>query len=225
MVTLAKRMAVIGIVCGLPYTAAADPIRIDLLATSGTMVVSRTRTFPQSFLGFNIAGPDFSFTGGSEFVQEIPHCECFNFGQTISFSGILPGPFFGDLTFQGRNFHSSSQDSGNASFFLSAPSFVLPSSGPPPGENISFTTPFSLGGGFRGFDGPDVILVNLAGTGRATGTFFVDLHGAPGFTLRNPAFRYEFAAEPVPEPASLVLLGTGLAGVVTRTARRRRRLR
>jgi hypothetical protein len=220
MVTLAKRMAAIGIICGLPYTAAADPIRIDLLATSGTIVVSRT--FSQSFLGLNIAGPGFSFTGGSEFVQmEIPPCECFPFGQTISFSAILPGPLFGDLTFHGRNFHLSSQDRDNASFVLSAPSFVLPSSGPPPGDNISFTTPFSLGGGFRGFDGPDVILVNLAGTGRATGTLFIDLHGAPGFTLRNPAFRYEFSAEPVPEPASLVLLSTGLAGVAMRTARRR----
>jgi hypothetical protein len=62
-------------------------------------------------------------------------------------------------------------------------------------------------------------------------TLTISIINSPSFSTNSPTGSfvtrtYTFnVAQPVPEPATIVLLGSGVAGLVTRTVRRRRRYR
>lgn len=62
-------------------------------------------------------------------------------------------------------------------------------------------------------------------------TLTISIISSPGFSTNGPAghfvtHTYVFnVAQPVPEPATMILLGTGVTGLLTRTLRRRRRHR
>ena len=85
--------------------------------------------------------------------------------------------------------------------------------------------PFTFTGTLAGFStvertGSPLFSLSLTGAGTLAGLFLVD---APSTQLEFDRIIYTFAAnpEPVPEPATMILLGSGLAGVLVRHHRRR----
>ena len=80
------------------------------------------------------------------------------------------------------------------------------------------TAPVSFSGTFRFFDFPTETVLNLTGSGLAT-LGFTKFPTSPGFFLSSATYEFE-PAMPTPEPMSIVLVGTGLAGLA---ALRRRR--
>lgn len=83
------------------------------------------------------------------------------------------------------------------------------------------TAPFTFTGTFRVFDPTSPIVTDLIGGGTASLTFAPNA-GVPGtFLVSSATYEFEAAAAPVPEPMSMWLVGTGLAGLAALRHHRR----
>jgi PEP-CTERM motif len=103
-----------------------------------------------------------------------------------------------------------------------APTFTLP---PPAGGEATFETPFILTPDsflVFAFD-PNVIRLPVAGSGRATTRFIITDEPGLGLVYTTQGITCGFDPSPaaVPEPASLLLVGGGLAAVWARRRRAR----
>ena len=130
----------------------------------------------------------------------------------------------GILTFEGETYPVRDIDGASVSVEFSG-TFVTPPLAPSAVVTAPFTlVPFALatGGSEFSLPFPGASLVPLRGSGIATITLSPDAAGSPD-GWRVDSVRYAFtAAEPVPEPATMALVGLGIAGIARRAVRSRR---
>lgn len=206
------------LLCLLPAAAQADP----LVITGGQLV--GTGPFVGS-TSISISGQDFSFTGTTPNPPVLPAASSpFPAGTTRSLGGFLSFTEKGSLCFSGTCFIQENPlfgDQATGSFTLSAGSFTFPQFDFPPPATLTFTVPFTLTGTLNGqrFGEAETTTLFVVGQGEMTftySTFF--FAGGTHYEFRRVEANFA-----TPEPATLLLLTTGLASAAY--ARRRRRAR
>lgn len=222
----AKLISVFGVLClsvlTFPLTAKAEPVTI----TSGyVQVTSNIR----DILVFNFSGNGLSVSGNNPHapVQQYmtPCVSSPSFCQPgdLVFPNALvnlsaEGPSF--VTFNGTTVQVSwaSQDS-----FLqfTGAGVAIPSGG----DLLTLTLPFEMTGTINVHDvndpGPVIFSTTINGSGIAT-LLLQRPSGNPEGYLISQA-RYDFTPAAVPEPATMILLTTGIGGIVARKYRARLR--
>ena len=211
-----QRRSVVLVFLALGFTsqAHADPVTV----TSGRFVLHQE----QPFFDFNGAG--FRITG--EFDQPfrpgifpLEDCLICTAGATIRLGSHVQGKLAeGAAIFNGVS-RSTAFYSGDLLF--DAPSVTAPDT---QDFFIKLVRPFTLTGTLNAFGstertGTPLFIADLRGTGLVT---FSLLNPVGEFNFSDLTYRFEAAA--TPEPGTMSLLGSGIAGVMLRSRQRRKRL-
>ena len=198
---------------GLSRLAAADPIQV----TGGTTFLYGDGSFTAAFLtgaGLNVHVDGFG--GGPSIL--VPGLTSFD-GQFID--GSVGTPHTWSPTVNGIQYEAYL----DATLDFDTESILIPAvtQGNVP---VSFSAPFTMTGRLRGTTGAfgtGTVLfdVLLTGSGIATASGFSQTPAANLYRVGGVNYQFSAATpEPTPEPATLLLMGTGMAGVLLRRRQR-----
>jgi hypothetical protein len=206
------------------YTAvmlvAAAPLYADPVTLTSGLVRTNIRIVGGGAV-FEVAGADFFWSSAGDFHSPLALCAPCPDGTTSTLGGTMSlsnrggslvwnGVTYNDASFYGRGTFTTDE-------------VVMSGSGP-----FSLATPFRFEGLFdmylQGAPYIPAFSMSLIGSGTALAQFF-QYPDLPGWIMpEGEGLTYTFEAQqqsPVPEPTSLVLIGTGLAGLVVRRWRSR----
>ncbi len=195
-----------------------------LTITSGQVTFqSSTSLVNFSFNGTTTSGSSVQLQGAtSSASSNSPIRGTFMPGTSVNLTSLLfSEPGFGTATIDGVTTNSV-KFGGTTSF--NAGGVFLPLT--PDTSTITLTAPFTYSGIIAGVTGPNedvppFFSYTMVGNGTVSATFayFSSPGGPSGYQLRS--LQYNTTA-PVPEPTTMLLLGTGMAGVAAKFRKRRK---
>jgi hypothetical protein len=203
----------------------APQARADaVIVTSGSLYHPGIQFSP---MAFSFGGEGFSVSGGSGGDGgNLGICTYCPAGSVLTINSHFAGELtlgYGPATVGGVAY-SQMYYTGTL-LFSGGGSFVFPADSP---DSVTIDVPFTMNGNMNGYltnpfvsFSPPVFSLTLSGQGIASLQFRSVIFGPNQrlYLLRGATFNFQPAA--VPEPATLVLLGTGLAGLAARARRRR----